>query len=116
MKAETLRLLVMTPEKELLLKEDLLWVRATLIDGEIGIQANHTPLIGETLTGPVHFGSENEEDAINLEAGILKVDQLGVTIFTSGIADSKTSHPKINDDELKFERLANDLLQRFKID
>ena len=116
MKAETLRLLVMTPEKQLLLKEGLLWIRATLIDGEIGIQANHTPLIGETLSGPVHFGSENEEDVINLEAGILKVDQRGVIIFTSGVAQSKKSHQRINVDEQKYERLANDLLQRFRID
>ena len=115
MKTETLRLLVMTPEKQLLLKKDLLWVRALLIDGEIGIQPNHTPLIAETLQGPVHFGSKEGKEEINLESGIFKVDKYGVTIFTSGIADNKTSRPTINNDELQFERLAMDILQRFNI-
>ena len=112
MKADKLRLLVLTPEKRLLLKENLTQVRAKLIDGEIGIRAHHAPLLGETVSGPVFFGDEDYEDMINIQAGILKIDQKGATIFTSGFLERENG-PKITTDEsIQFERLTEDLLQQ----
>jgi len=115
MRSESMRLLVMTPEKQLLLREGLSWIKAHLIDGEIGIKVNHTPLIGETIPGVVTYGNDEHQENIMLEAGILKVDESGVTIFTSGLLDPAQDEKTLEQEELTFDRLTNELLERFKI-
>ena len=111
MKADKLRLLVLTPEKQLLLKENLTWIRASLIDGEIGIKVHHAPLLGETISGPVFFVCEDIEETININAGILKIDQNDVTIFTSGFLEEKSEPKIIVGESIQFKRLTQDLLQ-----
>lgn len=111
MKADKLRLLVLTPEKQLLLKENLTCIRASLIDGEIGIKLHHALLLGETVSGPVFFSGEDHEDMIKIQAGILKIDQNGVTIFTSGLLEEKSEPKIIVGESIQFKRLTQDLLQ-----
>jgi F0F1-type ATP synthase epsilon subunit len=109
MPSDTLRLLVLTPDSQLLSKDNLRWVNATLIDGGIGIRPNHTPLLAETIDGPVSFSDGDEEQSIDIDAGILMVDKKGVIIFTTGLLASGKSKLDWEKDQMQFNRLAQNL-------
>jgi len=84
-----LRLTVLTPVETVLDVEEVAWVQARLADGGgIGIYPGHAPLLAETVTAPLRYADESGEHALGLEAGILQVDREGVTIFTSGPAQT----------------------------
>ena len=84
-----LRLMVLTPAKTLLNVEGVAWVQARLADGGgIGIYPGHAPLLAETVTAPLRYADGSGEHALHLEEGILQVDGDGVTIFTSGLAQT----------------------------
>jgi F-type H+-transporting ATPase subunit epsilon len=107
-----LRLTVLTPAETLLNVEEVAWVQASLADGGgIGIYPGHAPLLAEIVTAPLRYADRSGEHTLDLEAGILQVERDGVTIFTSGPAQtsevSETS--KVLGDE-RFDRLARALL------
>ena len=92
---EPLHLTVLTPAETVLDVEKVAWVQARLADGGgIGIYPGHAPLVAETVTAPLRYADPSGEHALDLEAGILLVDADGVTVFTSGEAQtSKVGHP-----------------------
>ena len=114
-----LRLMVLTPAETLLDVAEAAWVQVQLSDGGgIGIYPGHAPLLAETVTAPVHYADESGEHALDLEAGILQVERDGVTIFTSGLAQtsevSETARlrsPNSSEvsDGARFDRLAQAL-------
>lgn len=64
-------------------------MRARLADGgPIGIYPGHAPLLAETITAPLRYADGSGEHMLHLEAGILQVDDEGVTIFTSGLVQT----------------------------
>ena len=115
-----LRLMVLTPAKTLLDVAEVAWVQVQLSDGGgIGIYPGHAPLLAETVTAPLRYADELGEHALDLEAGILQVEGDGVTIFTSGLAQTskvsetaRLSSPKSSEvsDGARFDRLARALL------
>jgi len=109
---EPLRLTVLTPAETVLEVEEVAWVQAHLTDGGgIGIYPGHAPLTAETVTAPLHYADPSGEHTIDLEAGVLLVETDGVTIFTSGPAQTfKVSETGKVSDEARFNRLTQALL------
>jgi F-type H+-transporting ATPase subunit epsilon len=107
-----LRLMVLTPAQTLLDVAEVAWVQVQLSDGGgIGIYPGHAPLLAETVTAPLRYADELGEHALDLEAGILQVERDGVTIFTSGLAQtSEVSETSDVSEGARFERLAQALL------
>jgi F-type H+-transporting ATPase subunit epsilon len=107
-----IRLLVVTPESRLLERENLTWVRAKLVDGEIGILARHAPLLAETVDGALRYGNGEEAHVIRLYAGILKVSREGVTVFTSGMLETPEDEAPPKPAPMYFKRLTGHLLNQ----
>jgi len=107
-----LRLMVLTPAETLLDVAEAAWVQVQLSDGGgIGIYPGHAPLLAETATASLRYADELGEHALDLEAGILQVERDGVTIFTSGLAQtSEVSETSEVSDGARFDRLARALL------
>jgi len=83
-----LRLTVLTPDETLIEVDEAAWVQARLADGGgIGIWPGHAPLVAETVTAPLRYADAAGEHSLNLEAGILQIDESGVVILTSEAAD-----------------------------
>lgn len=112
MPPSTFRLLILTPDRQLLHKDNLTWVTARLIDGEIGIKSRHAPLLAETIDGKVDFGDEDESQSIDIQAGILKIDQDGVIIFTTGLFDPQLTRHETENEPIKLGRLADTLVSQ----
>ena len=107
---ELLRLTVLTPAETVLEVEKVAWIQARLADGGgIGIYPGHAPLTAETVSAPLRYADPSGERAIDLEAGILLVEADGVTIFTSGPAQTAQVSRTFSD-EARFDRLAQALL------
>jgi F0F1-type ATP synthase epsilon subunit len=106
-----LRLMVLTPAETLLDVAEAAWLQVQLSDGGgIGIYPGHAPLLAETVAAPVRYADESGEHALDLEAGILQVERDGVTIFTSGLAQtSEVSETSEVSDGARFDRLARAL-------
>jgi F0F1-type ATP synthase epsilon subunit len=104
--------MVLTPAKTLLDVAEVDWVQVQLSDGGgIGIYPGHAPLLAETVTAPLRYADGLGEHALDLEAGVLQVEGDGVTIFTSGLAQtSEVSETSEVSDGARFDRLARALL------
>jgi len=109
-----LRFAVATPEKRLLDIEQVAWVQAKLIDGSIGIYPGHAPLLGETAAGVVRYANQSAENAIELEPGLLWVDENVVTIFCPGMTDATRSRTK--SEPICVERLVSKVLAAAQLD
>ena len=109
---EPLHLTVLTPAETVLEVEKVAWVQAHLTDGGgIGIYPGHAPLTAETVTAPLRYAGPSGEHTIDLEAGVLLVETDGVTIFTSGPAQTlQVSETGKVSDEAQFNRLTQALL------
>ncbi|MBN1955594.1 MAG: hypothetical protein JW900_11165 [Anaerolineae bacterium] len=106
---EPLRLAVLTPAETVLEVAGVARVQVQLADGGgISIYPGHAPLLAETVTAPVTYGDAAGEHALELEAGILQIDQQGVTIFTA----PRTALPTAIESQApeRFRRLAGELL------
>ncbi len=104
--------MVLTPAKTLIEVEEVAWVHAQLADGgPIGIYPGHAPLLAETVTALLRYADGSGEHVLDLEAGILQVDRDGVTIFTSGPAQtSEVLETAEVSGSARFDRLARTLL------
>lgn len=84
---KSMNLRVWTLSEVILDAEYVYWVKLDLVDGGIGIHPGHAPLVAETVQSHLRYGDEAGEHSMLLEAGLLHVDQNGVTISTSGLAE-----------------------------
>ena len=78
-----LKLNILTPEKELFSGE-IISLTANALDGEIGILANHAPLITVLKKGRLEIKiPEGESKRFEIEQGLLKVsnNQVSVLIY-----------------------------------
>jgi F0F1-type ATP synthase epsilon subunit len=112
-----LRLMVLTPAETLLDRAEVSWVQVQLSDGGgIGIYPGHAPLLAETVTAPLRYADELGEHTLDLAAGILQVEYDGVTIFTSGLAQTtEVPETSIVSDGARFDRLAGALLAALQV-
>ena len=107
-----MRLSVLSPASTLLEVPEALSVQVQLSDGGwIGILPGHGPLLAETVEGPLAYADEAGEHFLELEAGILEVQDGAVTILTGGRgAGWRGMHPAPADEEqVRFDRLAQAL-------
>ncbi|MBN2048061.1 MAG: hypothetical protein JW750_09480 [Anaerolineaceae bacterium] len=112
-----LRLMVWTPGETILDVSEVEWIRLQLTDGEMGIRPGHTTLLAATVTAPVVYGVNSDEQEIELYGGILKIEKNQVLIFTSGMTSdiSGLLHGEIIEEDAKFDRLARELLTRLNV-
>lgn len=111
--AEGLALQVLTPAETIVSAESVSIVRARLTDGGwIGILPRHAPLIAETVAGDLRYRDAGGEHTVCLAAGILHVEQDCVTVLTSGYAQQDAEAGNTSETEMRFDRLAEALLNR----
>ena len=115
---EPLSLRVWSPSETLLNVDDVSKVIVPLDDGLIGILPGHTNLLAESADGEINYmDKEGEEHQADLYGGILKVENNQVLLFTSGVREenSELLKPAQIEEELKFDRLAYELMEVMKI-
>ena len=107
---ESFHLTVLTPAEALLDVEEVAWVQARLADGGgIGIYPGHAPLLAETVAAPLRYADASGEHKIDLSAGILQVDDAGVTVFASPQISRVSETLEVSKDNRHFDRLAHEL-------
>jgi F0F1-type ATP synthase epsilon subunit len=85
-----LRLTVVKPGTVLLAADGLEWVKVQLCDGGgIGIYPGHGPLLAATDDGDVRYADASGEHALRVPAGILRIDEGAVTIYTAAAAEGR---------------------------
>ena len=109
---KSMHLRVWTPGEVILDAECVYWVKLDLVDGSIGIRPGHAPLLAETISAPLRYGDEAGEHSMILEAGLLHIDQNGVTISTSSLADTAPTDERRNGVEAHYSLLAQTLFTK----
>jgi F0F1-type ATP synthase epsilon subunit len=111
---EPFHLTVLTPEQALLEVKGVTRVQAQLADGgPIGIYPGHAPLLAETAAAPLRYADPSGEHAIDLDEGILQVNDASVTVFAGKAKPGEASEPSPDSENGQhFDRLAQELLTR----
>jgi F0F1-type ATP synthase epsilon subunit len=111
-----MRLRVLTPAETLLEVEQTKWVQVRLSDGTgLSIYPGHAPLLAETVTAPLRYADETGERMLDVEAGVVQVENHDVSVFTRGEAEvAEAAEPLAVARERKFERLARELQDRLR--
>ena len=111
---KSLTLKVFSPNGLIHSMEDLSAINVPLANGySIGIRPGHAPLIAETLQGPVRIRHGNQETEIDLYAGILKIRNNEVIIFTAGIL-GESNLVKTTSQETEYDRLMETLITKIQ--
>lgn len=86
--AKTIKLEVITPQRVVYSQEINVLV-APAIDGNIGILANHTPLITGLKTGVLQVKKDEEKLKISISKGFMEVkeQQINIVVRTAELAD-----------------------------
>ena len=88
MAGDTLRLIVVTPERTLL-DEPVASLRFPLYDGDIGILPGRLPLIGRLGAGELHIAAGSGESSYFVDGGFVQVLGSNVTLLTNRAVLSK---------------------------
>jgi F0F1-type ATP synthase epsilon subunit len=114
--ARSLYLQVLTPAKTLLQVNAARWVHVRLADGAgISIYPGHAPLLAETITTSMRYADASGEHEFDARAGILKIENNHVTLFTSGEPEPADQSAPFNaPEEPRFDRLARALTARLE--
>jgi F-type H+-transporting ATPase subunit epsilon len=110
--AETLRLQITTPERQLV---DAAVTRAEIPgkDGYLGILPGHAPLLSELGAGVLTYSSDSQESALFVAGGFIEVlnDELRVLAeraeFTKDI-NLEQARQELSDVEVAIQKLASD--------
>lgn len=109
--ANLMQLEILTPDRSLLMRDDVSYVLAeTIIRGGVGILANHAPLIGALDHAPLKYKDAKEKlQFIFLDGGFIEVNNNKVTILS--VAAEKAEEIDVSratrKKEVCEERLAN---------
>ncbi|HET89277.1 MAG TPA: hypothetical protein ENN99_00840 [Chloroflexi bacterium] len=116
MAREPLHLTVLTPVETLVEAADVQSVQVQLTDGGgIGIYPGHAPLLAETIAAPLRYTDDAGEHSVDLEAGILQVDQTGVTLLIGHqTRPASTGGTAQASEQARFDRLARKLVVELK--
>lgn len=108
--AKLMQLEILTPDRSLLMRDDVSYVLAETIGGGVGILANHAPLIGTLDHAPLKYKDAKEKlQFVFLDGGFIEVNNNKVTILSVAaekaeeIDVTRATHKK----EVCEERLAN---------
>jgi len=98
--AESITCTVVTPEQTALeTKAD--FIALPLFDGEIGIAANHSPLIGRLGYGEMRIKSGGQTLAYYVDGGFVQVADNVVAVLTSRAVPAKSLDPAAADAQLQ---------------
>jgi F-type H+-transporting ATPase subunit epsilon len=98
--AEPITCTVVTPEQTALeIKAD--FVALPLFDGEIGIAANHSPLIGRLGYGEMRIKSGGQTVAYYVDGGFVQVADNVVAVLTSKAVPAKSLDPATAESQLQ---------------
>jgi F-type H+-transporting ATPase subunit epsilon len=106
--AEALTCTVVTPEQTALeTKAD--FVALPLFDGEIGIAANHSPLIGRLGYGEMRIKSGGQTQVFYIDGGFVQVADNVVAVLTNRAVPARTLDAAAAENQLRaaIERPAN---------
>jgi F-type H+-transporting ATPase subunit epsilon len=78
---KTLKLVIVTPEKAVLDAPAELVV-VPLFDGEVGVQANHSPFVGEMAPGELRYKSAGVTHRLFVDGGFVQVRSNTVNVLT----------------------------------
>jgi len=87
--AKLMQLEVITPDKSVLVRQDVSYVLAETVIGGVGILANHAPLIATLTEGPLKY--QDEKGALHfvyVEGGFMEVGNNKVTILSVDAEDA----------------------------
>jgi F-type H+-transporting ATPase subunit epsilon len=76
-----LRVVIVTPEKAVL-DESVDMVVAPLFDGEIGVQANHSPFVGQLGPGELRYKQGTATHRLFVDGGFVQVRSNTVNVLT----------------------------------
>jgi F0F1-type ATP synthase epsilon subunit len=109
---DPIHLKVMSPSKTYLDVQDVVYASIRLADGgSIGIWPGHAPLLAETVAAPLVYRIGLDESSIDVQAGILMIEEGSVTVLTSGSGEYEISDPGAK----RFDRLGSELINRLDI-
>ncbi len=116
MAREPLRLTVLTPVEVLVEAVNVQWVQARLADGGgIGIYPGHAPLLAETVAASLRYADDAGEHNVALGAGVLQVDESGVTLLVGQQTRPTPAEGATQTAEhARFDRLARKLLAELR--
>jgi len=95
-----LQCIVMTPETTAL-DRPAEFVALTLYDGEIGIAAGHTPMIGRLGYGEMRIGRGQQVDRYYVEGGFVEVIDDVVTVLTKRAIPVAQLDPQAAEEQLR---------------
>jgi F-type H+-transporting ATPase subunit epsilon len=106
--AETLTCTIVTPEATAL-ETKAEFVALPLFDGEIGIAANHSPLIGRLGYGEMRIKSGGQTLHYYVDGGFVQVVDNVVVVLTNRAVSAKSLEPTAAENQLRkaLERPAN---------
>ena len=130
--AKMMQLEIVTPDRSLLLRDDVTYVLAEALDGGIGIFANHAPLISTLKAAPLKYrDAQGVEHFASLDVGFMEVGQNKVTILSAKAelaenidvaraeaakerAEKRLANPTVDSDIVRAEAALNRALSRLK--
>jgi len=77
-----LQCVVVTPEKTVIDKE-IEFVALPLHDGEMGIAANHSPMIGRLGHGEMRLTQDGQSESFYVDGGFVQVNENTVSVLTN---------------------------------
>jgi len=111
---KSLTLKVYTPNGLIHSIEDLSCINVPLANGyPISIHPGHAPLIAGTIQGPIRFRRGHQETAVSFHAGILKIRNNEVIIFTAG-ESSQDNMVKTIPEKTEYDRLMETLVTKLQ--
>jgi F-type H+-transporting ATPase subunit epsilon len=81
---KTLQCVIVTPEKAIL-DEKADFIVLPMIDGELGILANHAPVVGRIGKGELRLTQGNQVKKLQIEGGFAQVRSNVITVLTSKV-------------------------------
>jgi F-type H+-transporting ATPase subunit epsilon len=97
--AESLTCVVVTPEQTAL-EQQADFVALPLYDGEIGIGANHSPLIGRLGYGEMRIKTGGTTTAYYIDGGFVQVADNVVSVLTNRAVPAKNLDPAAAEKQL----------------
>ena len=100
--AKLMQLQIITPDKSLLVRQDVSYVLVETVIGGIGILANHAPLIATLTEGSLKY--QDEMGALHfvyVEGGFMEVGENKVTILSVEAEDSADIDVERNQNRLE---------------
>jgi F0F1-type ATP synthase epsilon subunit len=89
---QSITLTILSPDQVILNVKKVRMVRTRLRgDSWLSIYPNHAPLIAELLPGKLVYSADDQQEEIDLPAGIMQVNENKIKIFTGSSLHSETS-------------------------